>query len=287
MQRFVFWILVLLIAIGLCALLYLKFTVPQEDSAVYLKATPNEPILGYITEKDKYIVVTKDGFQRMFPWDEIKTISGPKPLPSKTATFGYWLDKLDFLSSLGVLAALIVFSAGLYQYQQGLVWKREEFLANALASSKSQDLENAKAMLESLAQDRPANIQVSAAENSRPAVYAKFDKAKIIAALAAQIETPSDEELKIRAAFDHFCDRFEGLDGYIHLRIVAKKSVYVQTGYWLDLLGRYDRIDLRFRTQLTDYASFYRFDGFLRILGRYNRTHRFWWRIRGLATEKR
>jgi hypothetical protein len=287
MQRVLFWMLVAVLGIGLCALLFLKFTVPQEDSTLYLKAAPNDPIVGYITEKDKYVVVTKDGFQRMFPWDEVKAISGPKPLPSKAALFGYWLDKLDFLSSLGVLAALVVFSAGLYQYQQGLVWKREEFLASALASFKSQDLENAKEMLESLAQDRPANVQMSAEENGKPAVYVKFTKAEIIAAMFAHIENPSANQLKIRAAFDYFLDRFDILDGYIHLRVVAKKSVYYQTGYWLELLGRYDKLDLKFRTQLIDYARFYRFDGFLKIINRYHRIHRFQWWIKGRPTMER
>ena len=287
MQRFMFWILVLLLGIGLCALLFLKFTVPQEDSTLYLKAAPSDPIVGYITEKDKYVVVTKDGFQRIFPWDEIKTISGPKPLPSKTALFGYWLGKLDFLSSLGVLAALVVFSAGLFQYQQGEVWKREKFLATTLASYQSQDLENAKEMLESLAQDRSANVQMSVEENGRPAVYATLTKAEIIAALAVHIETPSANQLKIRAAFDYFLDRFEILDGYIHLGVVSKKSVYVQTGYWLELLGRYDKLDLKFRTQLIEYARFYRFDGFVRIIGRYNRMHRFRWWIKGRPTIER
>jgi hypothetical protein len=280
MQRILFWILVALLGIGLGALLFLKFTVPQEDSTVYLKAGSGEPIVGYVTEKENYIVVTKDGFQRIYPWDEIKTISGPKPLPSKSAAFGYWLDKLDFLSSLGVLAALVVFSAGLYQYQQGLVWKREEFLASVLAANQSQDLENAKKMLESLAQDRSANIQTSVDENSKLPVYATLTKADIIAALADHVETPTVNQLKIRNAFDYFLDRFEILDGYIHLRVVAKRSVYVQTGYWLELLGRYDKLDLQFRKRLLDYAKFYRFDGFLKIIGRYNRLHRFHWWIK-------
>jgi hypothetical protein len=287
MHRFIFWLLVLLLGVGLCALLFLKFTVPREDSTVYLKAASSEPIVGQVDEKEKYIVVTKNGFQQMFPWDEIKSISGPQPLPAKAAIFGYWVDKLDFLSSLGVIAALIVFSAGLYQYQQGLVWKREEFLAGFVTSSESPSLTSAREMLESLAQERSAKVQLDSAEKDQPAVYVAVTKEEIIKSLAAPIQTPSDKELKIRAAFDSFLDRFEILDGYVSLRVVSKRSVQVQMGYWLDLLGRHDKLDPAFRTQLVKYAEFYGYEGFLRLINRYNRIHRFQWRMRGLVPRKR
>jgi hypothetical protein len=282
MQRILFWLLVLL-GLGLVSMLYLKFTVPHEDFTVYLKDAPNNPILGYVYEKDNYIVVEKDGYQRLFPWDEIKTISGPKPQSSRTAAFSFWLDKLDFLSSLGVFAALIVFSAGLYQYQQSLLWKREEFLANILPTFESQDLSNAKEILESMAQERKANIQLEPANGNTRATYCKVDSQEVIKALVAPIQNPTETELKIRGAFDSFLNRFEILDDYIRLRVVSKKSVYVQTGYWLDLLSRNDKLDDAFRKRLSEYAKFYGFDGFLRIVLRYNRMHRFLWWLRRLG----
>jgi hypothetical protein len=285
MQRFLFWTLVVLLGIGLCALLFLKFTAPQEDSTVYLKTAPNDPIVGYVGEKDKYVVVTKDNYQRMFPWDEIKSISGPKPIPFKAAIFGYWLDKLDFLSSLGVVAALVVFSAGLYQYQQGLLWKREEFLANVLTSFESQNLENARTMVESIAQDRSAHFQLNPAKNDAAPNYVTLTKTVIIESLAAPIQNPSDDALRIRAAFDSFLDRFEILDGYIRSRVVARKSVHVQMGYWLDLLGRHDRLDPIFRTQLINYAEYYGYS--LGLIYRYNRLHRFGWWLKELGRRKR
>ena len=284
MQRFLFWLL-LLLGIGLSALLYLKFTLPHENSTVYLKSAPNDPIIGYVVEKDKYIVIEKDGAQQLYPWDEIKSITGPKPIHSRTATFGYWLDKLDFLSSLGVLAALVVFSAGLYQYQQGLLWKREEFLANILPTFESQNLSNAREMLESLTQHRTARVQLYPERKSTGADYVDLTKSQIIDALAIRIDNPSDDALRIRAAFDSFLDRFEILDGYIRSGIVAKRSVHVHSGYWLDLLGRHDKLDEDFRTRLMSYAKFYGYEGFLSLIGRYNYVHRLLWRGKPAAKE--
>lgn len=278
MQRFLYWVLLLLVGIGLSVLIYLKFTVPQENSTVYLKAEGSQPIIGYVIEKDKYIVIEKDGAQQLYPWDEIKSITGPKPIPSRTATFSYWLDKLDFLSSLGVLAALVVFSVGLHQYQQGLDWKREEFLAHILPTFESQNLSNAREMLESLTQHRTAHVQLYPEKKDAGGDYVDLTKSQIIDALAIRIDNPSADALRIRAAFDSFLDRFEIIDRYIRSGVVAKRSVHAHSGYWLDLLGRHDKLDEDFRTQLMNYAKFYGYDGFISLIGRYNYLHRLLWR---------
>lgn len=278
MQRYIFATILLLIASGAIFLIYLKFKLPPQDSVVYLKESPNSSISGYVTEKDNYIIVEKDGSEQLIPWSEIKSISGPNPLASETSSFTYWLDKVDFLSSLGILATLIVFSVGLYQYQQGNLWKREEFLAGQIKNfSEAPRARNAKQMLDALAQNyETVEIELyPEKENDHSEI--KLNKKDIIESLAVPIQKRDDIQMqRIRESFDDFFNHLESFEHYVRLNVVSKKSVYVQIGYWIDLLGRQDRLNKNYRGKINGYASHFQYTGYLKLLNRYNKKHRCW-----------
>lgn len=284
MQRFIFWVMILL-AIGLCALIYLKFTLPKQDSIVYFKDSSTSPLSGYVIKKDNYLVIAKDGNEQIFPWDEIKSVSGPNPIASESSIFSYWLDKIDFLSSLGVIAAITVFSVGLYQYQQGNLWKREEFLVGIIKDySESPKAKNAKRMIEALAQDYDhVEIELYPERKEVKQSQVKLAKNEIISALNVPILNRDNSQMqRIREDFDTFFDYLETFDHYIELNIVSRKSMYVQISYWLNLLGRYDLLNPDYRNPINDYAACYQYYGYIKLLNRYNRKHRFWWKIKNL-----
>lgn len=278
--RKLFWPIIILLVFFFAGLVYLKNTLPPEDSSVFLKDSPNAPITGYVTRKDKYITVLKEGSEQVFPWDEIKSISGPKPPASRSKFFYSIAENLDFLSGLGALTALVVFAVGLYQYQQGLLWKREEFLSDVIKRfGESRYVGNARKMLESLRQYPDVKIRLDPEKEDSAEV--SLTNEYIIKSLA---QPPDDDELTkvIRLSFDSFLDYFETLDAHIQSRVVSKKSVHVRIGYWLDLLGRYDRLNKNYRCQVINYANFFDYTGAIRLIHRYNRFHRQWWRLRAM-----
>ena len=291
MQRLVFGLFLILLVVGLLALLYLKFTLPQEDSTVHL--SDNSNIQGYVTKKDNYIIVYKDSSEQLIPWTEVKSVSGPKPLNPKLSLFGYWVDKIDFLSGLGVIAALVVFSVGLYQYQQGLIWKREEFLTGVIkAFGESPSVRNARRMMESLIQYEGDSIELYP-ENPEGETSVYITNKEVIEALEVPLKEVCPHAPRIRYSFDVFLDYLQRFDHYIQSRVVTRKSLYVYMGYWVDILGRHDSLRGRqdclssrhvcwedYRIQIIKYAKYFGYTEVIKLLNRYNRGHRFWCWIR-------
>ncbi len=279
MFRALFWLIIISLVLSFLGLLYLKNTLPPEDSSVFLKDQPNTPITGYVTRKDKYVVVLKEGSEQVYPWDEVKRIYGPKPPASKSRFFYAIAENLDFLSGLGVLSALIVFSFGLYQYRQGLLWKREEFLSDVIKRfGESPYVGNARKMLESLRQYRRVKINLDPEKKDSKEV--PITNKDIIKSLAKHSPDEGDLTKGVRLSFDTFLDYFETLDGHIQSRVVAKKSVHVRIGYWLDLLGRHDKLNENSRRQVINYAEAFDYTGAIRLIHRYNKFHRLQWRLK-------
>ncbi|HZT61367.1 MAG TPA: hypothetical protein VFA21_22360 [Pyrinomonadaceae bacterium] len=254
---------------------------PQEDSTVYLKGDAN-PIQGYVTRKDNYVIIEKEGSEQVIPWSEIKSITGPKPIAQKSSLFNFWLDKVDFLSGLGVIAALIVFSVGLYQYQQGLVWKREEFLTGLIKSfGESPNVYNAKKMMESLIQYKTASIELYPESDAGKKIV-DIKNEEIFESLAVPLTEVGEHAPSIRNSFDVFLDYLERFEHHIQSRVVNKSSLKVYIGYWIDVLGRHDKISETYRIKVIQYARFFEYDGVIHLINRYNRWHRFWCWIKSL-----
>src|SRR5438552_3267465 len=135
-------IVLLLLAMGLLVL-YFK---PNSTVTVYFKdnIVPDNALTGEITKKDKYIIIKpKDAQEQVFAWDQVKSIVGDEP--SYTKRLDDVTDLLELIAKLGILAAAGVFLIGLYQFDVGQRWKREEFLAQTVKDfNSSVNVENAK-----------------------------------------------------------------------------------------------------------------------------------------------
>ena len=285
MRRFAFWVIILSL-LGLGVLLYFKFSLPQQDSTVYLKDN-SPPLQGHVTKKDDYLILSKGGVEQLIPWGEVKSVSGPNPVKPELSRFSFWVDKIDFLSSLGVMAALVVFSVGLYQYQQGLTWKKEEFLAGLVKSfGESQKVQNAMQMMESLIQYDGDEVELYPHKDEANSSV-RLSNTLIIDSLSVHLSTNSPHAPRIRSAFDTFLDYMERFDHYIRIGLIDKKSLYVHVGYWIDILGRHEKLREGYRIRILHYATNFGYGGVVRLLNRYNRAHRFWFWVRSIGAKKK
>ena len=106
----------------------------SELATVYLKPglVEKDTRDGEITKKDKYVVIRSDAYgEEVFTWDQVRYIA-EKERGASSKRLDRTFDVIELVSKLGIAASVIVFLLGLYQYDQGQKWKREEFLAAAV-----------------------------------------------------------------------------------------------------------------------------------------------------------
>ena len=120
-------------------LLYMKLTTPKVNATVKLKNPVIEVenadnkkvkvdvLEGEITLKDKSVVLkTKDGKNEyVLTYDQIESISNVKQ--EGAGRIDDVVDLIEFVSKLGVLAAVAIFLSRSYQYNQSQRWKKKSF----------------------------------------------------------------------------------------------------------------------------------------------------------------
>jgi hypothetical protein len=139
----------------------------------------------------------------------------------------------NLIALLGIISGLIAFSFGIYQYIKGQEWKRAEFVVNLIDKFESQiQVKNAMLMLD---------------WNSRQIVFS--DKTSIyfednILEHALTIHTRlalgdeyTEDESKIRDAFDVFFDGLQRFDQHIELGLLNADDLRPYILYWIELIG--------------------------------------------------
>jgi hypothetical protein len=216
-------------------LLYLR---PKNSLKVNFKdgITPSE-MTGEVTKKDRYVVIKPDGSseEQVFTWDQIRNITGTEPSYSKR--IDELADLFELVAKLGVLAAAGVFLIGLYQFDVGQRWKREEFLAGTVNDfGRRATVENAKKMLELLMfYPQGRRIPLFSEDDEADGQHVTVEDIRV-ALDPAKTEELNENQMKIRECFDSFFSRLERFEHYIESDLIGERSVYIYLSFWLNAL---------------------------------------------------
>jgi hypothetical protein len=281
-RRTLFLIAVPLI-ISIAALVLLGELVGQlrgkEQATVYFKPGVVEGGMreGEVTKKDKYIVINSAFGEENFTWDQINYIKD-KDTPSKR--LDRTIDVIELVSKLGIAASVIVFLLGLYQYDQGQKWKREEFLAGAVKEFIEQtSVRNAMRMLDSLAlYEKGITVKLFPDKEKYEDRTVFVSNEEVYRALTTESETIGDDNnaKEIRACFDGFLSYLETFHHYIVQGLITKDALRSHIGYWIDLLGPGDDLSCRYKRRIFAYADEYGFYDIEPLIQKYY--DRFEWR---------
>lgn len=256
----------------------LVFLRPKKVVTVYFKdgIAPSQ-LTGQVAKKEKYIVIQpEDGSEeQVFTWEQVKSITGTEPAYNKK--IDEVTDLIELVAKLGVLAAAGVFLIGLYQFDVGQRWKKEEFLAEVVNDFGRRDsVENAKKMLELLMfypQGRKINLYPEN-PNSQPSLVTVEQIGKALS--SDRTEQLSDDEMKIREFFDSFLSRLERFEHYIETGLVNAHSLSIYLAYWINTLlgkettvGKKSRLSPEHRQWILRYAEEYEFPLLEKLLNRY------------------
>lgn len=272
-------IIVLGIIVGFLMVVQIGLYFRQKSNlTVTFKGADIKPIRGEVTKKDKYIIVkpAEGGEEQIYTWDQVQSITGDEPSYNKTV--GEVTDSIDLIAKLGVLAAAGVFLIGLYQFNVGQTWKREEFLANMVNDfGRRQSVENAKKMLELLMfyKQQGRKIDLYPERQGQPMQHVTV--AQIEKALdPAKTDQLDDDEMRIRECFDSFLSRLERFEHYIENDLAKEESVEVYLGYWINtLIGKGvsptapPTLERPHREMIMTYAKRYEFPMIRQLLHRY------------------
>ncbi|MGB8508911.1 MAG: hypothetical protein WCD76_10920 [Pyrinomonadaceae bacterium] len=308
MLRKIPWIFFfLMLAIITAWLTQLKLRTPTAEHATVYFNQPLENISegstqpvtsmkGLVSKKDKYVTVKSDSDQNEyeFTWEQIRNISGSRGEDSKRVDEA--IELIEFLSRLGIIAAIVVFSVGLIQYYQGQKWEREKFLLAAMNEfSNSKLAGNARLILDSLSLYDGTNLKLAydkdgtdlefvSNEDIRKSLALNYkpDKTILNSANTSPEKKRETMLLHVRECFDSFFNFLERFDHYIATGLVKKRSVYTHLNYPIDMLGKTRKLgeDNKLlseddRMLLLRYARHYDFPHVRFLIGRWNRWHRF------------
>jgi hypothetical protein len=228
---------------------------------------------GQITKTDNYVIVQTPNYGReVFNWAEIQYISEKDVATSKS--LDRIVDLIDRLSKFGLLATVLIFMVGLYQYRQTQKWEREKFLASAVKEfSEEKGVRNARLMLDSLAQypeGRVIELFPGAKEENKSVFVDNFE---IFLALTTNPLTDLDNDdlrsVAIRDCFDSFFSYLGTFDHYIEQNLITKDALSSHIGYWISLLGPEGEMDTIFKQRVLGYAAFYGMTEVAGLLNKY------------------
>ncbi|MGB7923391.1 MAG: hypothetical protein WCF57_09120 [Pyrinomonadaceae bacterium] len=277
MKRQLFFMLGLVLLLVLLLLVLNELWVtfkPKESALITLKTgiVEGNKTEGEVVRKDKYIEVKPDNKPtEIYPWDQIVSITETEQGLSKRVD--RIVDWFDLISKLGILAAAGIFWVGLYQYDQGQKWKREEFLASTIKDfNASLKIQNASQMLDSLRlyqKGRP--IKLYPDQQTFKDQYVAVSKQLIRDALSTEKNKDfNPEEIAIRDCFDAFLSFLEKLDHYIESDLVTQKAVLTYINYWIEMLGADQMLERGDKEILFKYVTEYKFDRVRALLKKYN-----------------
>jgi hypothetical protein len=274
----------ILIVVFVTALLLIGEVLGQlkgsEMATVYFKPglVPGDMREGEVTKKDRYIVVKSDTYgEEFFTWDQIRYISA-KDKESSSKRLDRIVDVIEIVSKLGIAASVIVFLIGLYQYDQGQKWKREEFLAAAVKEFTEQSsVRNAMRMLDSLAlytDGREVKLFPDKEKYEDRTVF--VSNVEIYNALTITPDNLDNKAKEIRSCFDGLLSYLESFYHYLVQGLITQDALMSHIGYWLIILGPGDDLDCIYKKRIFAYAHEYKFYEIELLIGMYHK--KFDWR---------
>lgn len=280
MPKKLFWLALVILVSSVLIPIILRITIPREIATVKFKEplvettqpggeiVKRDELSGEVTKKDRYVVVkTENGRESVYTWDQIKTITESRQARSQQVD--EVVDWIEFVSKMGIVAALIIFLVGLYQYQQGQKWKSEEFLATAVKEfMASPGAGNARLMLDALRLYKNGmKIRFYPDKDAE-----MVTREEIIDALDTDTERDFEQKaIDIRDCFDSYFNHMEKFEHYIQNDLVSKKSVFTYLNYQIILLGAPGKLQEKYRQRVLGYAKFFEFPGVKALLDRYKK----------------
>jgi len=230
---------------------------------------------GEITKSDKYVTVKTDAYgKEVFSWDQIQYITEKEV--SSSRRLDRIVDLIDLLSKFGLVATVLFFTIGLYQYGQTQKWEREKFLAAAVKEfDEAKGVRNARLMLDSLALYHEGRmIQLLPQEEKAKNQNVFITNDEIFAALTPNPHEDLDREdlraVAIRDCFDGFFSYLVTFDHYIQQKLITKDALSAHIGYWIDLLGPRGNLAPAYKDRVLGYAAVYKMTGVADLITKYN-----------------
>jgi hypothetical protein len=227
---------------------------------------------GEATKSDKYVTVTSPSHgKEVFAWEQIDYISEKDPTGSRR--LDRIVDLIDLLSKFGLVATVLFFIVGLYQYGQTQKWEREKFLAAIVKEfHSSKRARNAKQMLESLAQ-YPAGRNIDLSESEEAQSRKLISNDQIFSALTttpSELAGLSDDAVLIRESFDDFLSGLITFCHYVDQNLITKEALTSYIGYWIDLLGPTGKMDPKYKVRVLAYTDEYMGDYVESLIRKYH-----------------
>lgn len=215
---------------------------------------------GEVTTTDKYITVRTDQHGReIFTWDQILYIS-EKDL-SSSRRLDRIVDLIDLLSKFGLVATVLFFMVGLYQYGQSQKWEREKFLAAAVKDfDDSKTVRSARQMLDSLAlypKGRKIDFINTGDSTNQKAMVLNNDIYAALTIEEKEICALNDQAMMIRDCFDDFLSSLITFSHYIDQNLITKDALSAHVGYWIELLGPGTHMKSKYVRRIFAYAENY------------------------------
>jgi hypothetical protein len=259
---------------------------PPPSSLDIVTLTNGDKVQGKIIKQEypKYVVVeVAPNERKAVAWEEIQLISEKDPpFTSKWETIS---GVLDSLSKLGVLAGILVFGFGFWQYWQAQKWKRIEFLLGEVKVFNAHPkVQTAKLMLDSFMLHENGRKIKLYPDRQADAMYEDVSNEETLHALSIRqgVQADSEKEKLIADSFDVFLSWMENFNSYIESKLVTPKEVRLHVEYWLGLIGDAKKplnYKPEFRKVLLEYAERYGFTGVKKLLNKYEftATKPRWW----------
>lgn len=231
---------------------------------------------GEVTTTDKYVSVETDKHgKEIFTWDQILYISEKDLASSKK--LDRIIDLVDLLSKLGLVATVLFFIVGLYQYGQTQKWEREKFLATIVKEfDEWKPNRNAKHMIDSLALykvGRMIELFTDEDESKNRKVFVTNEE--ICAALTPTPQDDVDQDdvraVAIRDCFDSFLSYMGTFYHYVEQGLITKDALSAQLGYWFTLFGPQGNLSPAFKSRVLGYGAKYGLTDFESLVRKYNR----------------
>ncbi len=231
---------------------------------------------GKVTTTDKYVTVETDTHgKEIFTWDQILYISDKDLSSSKK--LDQIVDLIDLLSKFGLLATVLFFMVGLYQYGQTQKWEREKFLATIVKEFiEWKQNGNAMHMIDSLALYRVGRmVELFPDEEKSKDRKVFVTNEEICAALTPTPQDDLDQDdvraIAIRDCFDSFLSFMGTFYHYVEHGLITKEALSAQVGYWFELFGPKGKISPAYKKRVLGYGRTYGLNDFERLVGKYNR----------------
>ena len=217
---------------------------------------------GQVTTTEKYVsVTTSQHGTEIFTWDQLLYISEKDS--SGSLRLDRVVDLIDLLSKFGLVATILFFTVGLYQYQRSQKWEREKFLAAVVKEfDESKTIRNARQMIDSLAQypkGRKIDLIDADKPEDRKVLVLNNEIYDALTTNPEKLHDLDDRSVAIRDCFDDFLSYLITFSHYIEQDLITQDALLAHVGYWINILGT-DPDELlppKYKRRILEYAEAY------------------------------